>query len=57
MKKDLTTLFDDLDYENETEKEIDFYEEQYPKKMTKKEFIREMLRLQEERKMFSSSEE
>lgn len=53
MKRDLDDFFDDSDYVEE--EEVDLYSEFKQKKMTKKEFMREMLRLQEERRLYQES--
>lgn len=50
MKSDYNMLYDSSLYQDEDKEE--FYEDYSPKKMTKKEFIREMLRLQEEKNLF-----
>lgn len=53
MKRDLDDFYDDSDYMEE--EDVDLYSEFKQKKMTKKEFIREMLRLQEERRLYQDN--
>lgn len=51
MQGQLAELFNDTDYEEESE--INIYEDYRPHKMTKREFVREMMRLQEEREFYA----
>ncbi len=51
MYNQLAELLSDTEYNEE--EEMDLYNEYKPHKMSKKEFVREMLRLQEERSMYS----
>ncbi|MDO5520197.1 MAG: hypothetical protein Q4G58_06865 [bacterium] len=53
MYNQLTELLnDETDYDEEHEG--DFYHQEYkPHKMSKKEFVREMMRLQEERSLYT----
>lgn len=51
MKNDLAKILNDVEFD-ETE-EAEEYQEYVPKKMTKKEFVKEMLRLQEERNLYA----
>lgn len=51
MQDELAKILDDTSYD-ETE-EMDLYTDYTPRKMTKKEFVKEMLRLQAERNLFA----
>lgn len=51
MKNELVKMLNDVEFE-ETE-EVEEYQEYVPKKMTKKEFVKEMLRLQDERNLYA----
>ncbi len=53
MRNELAKLLDEVEFEEPDE--IELYEDYEPKKMTKKEFVREMLRLQEERSIYADS--
>lgn len=50
MQNDLTKLLEDASYEEADE--LEMYREYTPHKMSKKEFIKEMLRLQEEKNLY-----
>ncbi|BBF45422.1 hypothetical protein lbkm_4189 [Lachnospiraceae bacterium KM106-2] len=54
MDNNLAKLFEEPNYEEI--KDIETYEDYAAKKMTKKEFVKEMLRLQEERNLYPDSE-
>ncbi len=51
MHNELTNLLSDIEYEEVDELEL--YDDYIPHKMTKREFIREMLRLQEEKSLYA----
>lgn len=51
MHNELINLLSDIEYEEVDELEL--YEDYIPHKMTKREFVREMLRLQEEKSLYA----
>lgn len=51
MHDELTGVIEDMLYDEA--EELDLYTEYTPRKMTKKEFVKEMLRLQEENRLFA----
>lgn len=51
MHNELANLLSDVEYEEVDELEL--YEDYIPHKMTKREFVREMLRLQEEKSLYA----
>ncbi len=51
MHSELANFLSDVEYEEVDELEL--YEDYIPHKMTKREFVREMLRLQEEKSLYA----
>ncbi len=51
MHNELANILGDVEYEEVDELEI--YDDYIPHKMTKREFVREMLRLQEEKNLYA----
>lgn len=51
MHIEIANILSDVEYEEVDELEL--YEDYTPHKMTKREFVREMLRLQEEKNIYS----
>lgn len=51
MQKELAKMLSDVEYDDL--KETEGYREYTPRKMSKKEFVKEMLRLQQEKELYA----